>query len=305
MNVFACLDLSGTEAELLREIVSPDQLHLRPCINDDAPIDTEFPKCEVCFGNPPASWIESSRNLRWVQLESVGFGEYLELPSKPVFTNLAGFFGEPVAQSALGGILALYRGIGKLVTLRDRQEWLGDGLRPELRSLGSARVLLFGQGAINGRLAQLLAPFGCTVKAMGRGWRSEELERALGSVDILVSAVPDMPVTRGVFDRGRLALMPAQAIVVNLGRGSVLDENALADALESGHLAGAVIDVTNDEPLPTQHRFWQCPNLILTQHTGGGSGDEMNRKIERFAANLGKYRAGQELIGTVDFAKGY
>ncbi|UVK46611.1 hypothetical protein BPNPMPFG_002297 [Mesorhizobium sp. AR07] len=91
----------------------------------------------------------------------------------------------------------------------------------------------------------------------------------------------------------------------NFGRGSILDEGALADALEQGRLGGAVIDVTRDEPLPAGHRFWACPNIILTQHSGGGTTDELDRKIDVFLANLARFRAGTPLEGIVDFSRGY
>ena len=305
MSIFACLDLSAAEAERLERIVAPDRLHLRPCLDADAPLDPAFARCEICFGNPPASWIEQAPGLRWVQLESVGFGEYLDLRTRPTFTNLAGFFAEPVAETALASILALYRGIDRLAELRRAGAWQGDALRPSLGTLEGAQILLFGQGAINGRLAELLAPFGCRIVKLGRGWTASELDRGVAEADIVVCAVPDVPATRQVFDRDRLGLMRPDSLFVNLGRGSVVAEDALADALDAGRLGGAAIDVTVDEPLPTGHRFWRCPRLIMTQHTGGGSRDEMAGKLGRFEANLGHYRAGTPLIATVDFEKGY
>ena len=304
-QIFACLDLNSLEKDRLRSIAAPDQVHIRPCLPDDAPLDPEFLSCEVCFGNPPASWIDASDKLQWVQLESVGFGEYLDLTNPPTMTNLADFFGDQVAQTALAGILTLYRGIDDLVRLRWDQQWQGDELRPTLRTLSNAQVLLFGKGAINRRLAELLKPFGCTLTSIGRQWDANSLDRAIASAEIVVTAVPDMPATRDVFGRRRIGLMRKDAIIVNLGRGTVLDESALADALDEGRLAGAVIDVTVREPLPIDHRFWTCPKLILTQHSGGGSGDEASRKLDRFADNLSRYRQGLLLTGMVDFTRGY
>ena len=85
----------------------------------------------------------------------------------------------------------------------------------------------------------------------------------------------------------------------------MVDETALAEALDEGRLVGAVIDVTESEPLPEDHRFWACPNTILTQHSGGGTSDEIDRKIDVFATNLARYRAEQPLVGVVDFSRGY
>ena len=110
---------------------------------------------------------------------------------------------------------------------------------------------------------------------------------------------------RGFYPLRGLDRLPAAAIFCNFGRGSILDEDALADALDAGRLSGAVIDVTRQEPLPPDHRFWTTPKLILTQHSGGGTADELDRKIDLFLANLARFRAGAPLEGVVDFSRGY
>ena len=263
----------------------------------------------IVFGNPDPDKVAANRNLRWLQLESVGFGEYAGLDWKrghgeTLVTNLAGFFADPVAESALAGILALYRGIDRLVLLQAGKQWLGDPLRTRLRLLRGARVVLFGHGAINRRLAELLAPFRCAITPITRDGFAG-LDKALADADLVVCTAPATPATSGLFDAVRLAKLPPGALFCNFGRGSILDEDALADALEHGRLGGAVIDVTRDEPLPAGHRFWTCPNIILTQHSGGGTTDELDRKIDVFLANLARFRAGTPLEGIVDFSRGY
>jgi glyoxylate/hydroxypyruvate reductase A len=293
---------------------SPEQLgRIRQTVGDQelqlvAP--HEVCRCPIIFGNPDPEVIAANSQLRWLQLESVGFGEYSALDwrrgdGKIVVTNLAGFFAEPVAESALAGILALYRGINDLVRYQSDGRWVGDPLRTKLKTLRHARVVLFGFGAINSRLAQLLAPFDCTVTSVTTGSAAGALDEALAQADIVVCTVPATPATRGIFDAGRLALMPTGAIFCNFGRGSVVDENALADALGSARLGGALIDVTDEEPLPAIHQFWALPNLILTQHSGGGTMDELDRKIDVFLANLARFRTGMPLEGVVDFTRGY
>ncbi|MGB7270873.1 MAG: NAD(P)-dependent oxidoreductase [Albidovulum sp.] len=264
----------------------------------------------VVFGNPDVGVVTANRNLRWLQLESVGFGEYAALDwSRPggttIVSNLAGFFADPVAETALAGILALYRGIDQLGDLRRRAEWVGDAIRAELRRLTGANVVLFGRGAINARLGQLLAPFGCAVATFGSDWVAADLEAALATADIVVATVPDTPATRGLFDAVRIGRMKPGAVLCNLGRGSLIEEAALAAALQSGHLSGAVIDVTRDEPLPAGHPFWTTPNTILTQHSGGGTCDEVDRKITTFLSNLTRFQAGEPPLGQIDFTKGY
>ena len=310
MEIFVALDLTPAQIRLLNEIAAPDTVHACGLIRDDHQLHPAFRSCEVVFGNPPPDWFSSAPQLRWVQLESTGFGEYAPLDRtdaghRPVFTNLAGFFAEPVAETCLAGILALFRGTDECAKLKKSRTWLGEALRPRLRTLKGSKVVLFGFGAINRRMAELLQPFDCEITAFRSDWRAEMLDDALANAEIVVCSTPDTPGTRRVFDRERLGRMPESALFVNVGRGSVVDEGALADHLGEGRISGAVIDVTDEEPLAPDHPFWDCPNLILTQHTGGGMENEIDRKLKVFAANLERFRSGRPLAGIVDFGRGY
>lgn len=309
MPVFVYMTLTAAQQDRLRRLADGEAVHLHgPGAGGGVP--AALRACDVVFGNVPARWIEASPAIRWVQLESVGVAEYTSMMEGPVgrrltMTNLAGFFSEPVAETALCGILTICRGIDRLALLRRDRHWLGDTMRPTLRCLQGARVLIFGRGDIGQRLSELLVPFGCAVTAVGRGWSGEALDAAVAASDVVVGVAPDTPATRGVFDRRRLLLMPRGGVFVNVGRGTLIEEEALADMLEAGRLSGAVIDVTLDEPLPPDHRFWTCPGLILTQHTAGGTGDEIDRKIEHFRQNLERYRRGEPLVGEVNVTRGY
>jgi glyoxylate/hydroxypyruvate reductase A len=308
--VFCNLSLTGLQRARLQSGLSGATLQLFDETSSESISRPAFNQCEIVFGNPPAEWISSQQKLRWIQLESVGFGEYLSLDwttlgRQLVVTNLAGFFADPVAESILAGVLSIYRGIDRLVLLKEFGKWQGDHLRPALRTLRGAEIILFGQGAINGRFAELVSPFECHITRFGREWTSASLNDALARADLIVSSVPDTPQTRNIFDRGRLDRIKAQAIFANFGRGSVVDDEALVDALEEGRLSGAVIDVTRDEPLPINHRFWRTKNLILTQHSGGGTGNEIDRKIDWFLDNFRRYQRGETLRAVVDFSRGY
>ncbi len=310
MDIFVSTDLNDAQIARMRELAGDDVLHIRGCYDDGADLEPAFAASEVVFGNVPASWLPRTASLRWMQLESVGFGEYRDLDWRALgdritLTNLAGFFADPVAESALAGILALYRGIDRLVLLRGKKEWKGNPLRGELRTLKGANVVLFGYGAINRRLAELLAPYRCRTTRFGSDWTPARLDESLAAADIVVSAVPETDTTIGLFDKARLGLLKGGALFVNFGRGSVVDEDALAAALNSRGIGGAVIDVTLREPLPRDHPFWTEPNTILTQHTGGGTEDEIDRKIDVFADNLARYRDHRPLVGIVDFERGY
>ena len=309
MDLFVSLDLADDEIARLRDVCGADRLHIHGCFAEDADLEPSFRDCEIVFGNVPASWLDQNERLRWMQLDSVGFDEYRALDwrvlgERLTVTNLAGFFADPVAETALAGILALYRGIDRLVRLQSAKDWQGDPLRRTIRTLAGAKVVLFGYGAINRRLADLLQPFGCEIIPFGRGWTAAQLDDALTAADVVVSTVPETGATVGVFDAARLSRFKPTALFVNVGRGSVVAEDALAERLHAGRLAGAVIDVTVREPLPQDHPFWTCPNLILTQHSGGGTEDEIDRVIDVFAGNLARYREGKPLAGVVDFEKG-
>lgn len=302
MEIAVCQPMNVAQAERLR--LGAGEVPLR-FVDAATPCDAA-----IMFGNPDVEVVAANRALRWLQLGSVGFGEYLgldwsRLAGVAQVTNLAGFFSDPVAETALAGILALRRGIDRLTLLRTRGEWLGDPVREVLGLVTGARVVLFGRGAINGRLAELLSPFHCNIATFGRDFAADALDAALARADIVVATVPHSPDTAGLFNAVRISRIKQGATFCNLGRGSLVDEAALAAALTSGRLAGAVIDVTRDEPLPAGHAFWTTPNTILTQHSGGGTADEVDRKVDWFLDNLARFRECRPLSGTIDFARGY
>ena len=131
------------------------------------------------------------------------------------------------------------------------------------------------------------------------------LNEILSITDILVVALPHTPKTKGFLDKKKLKLLPPNAIVINVGRGSIIDENALVELLNEKKIAGAALDVTKMEPLPDDHIFWTHPRVLLTQHTGGGSEMEGINKISSFLSNWQKYQFGQALDNKVWWEKEY
>jgi glyoxylate/hydroxypyruvate reductase len=306
-RIALCVDLNLDQTERLRTALHPDELVV--ITGEDHSPDCLL-GCDIVFGNPPSAWLSAKGGPRWVQLESVGFGEYTELDwpdlkSRLTLTNLKGFFADSVAETALAGLLTVARGIDQLTLLKDRGQWEGDPLRARLRLLKRANVVMVGFGTTNQRLAELLAPFNCRITTIRRKTPAHVLNAALREADIVVCIAPDTVETRGLFDAERLALLPSHAIFANLGRGSIVDEAALVVALKTGRIAGAVLDVTRQEPLPPDHPLWRCPNTLLTQHSAGGTADELDRKIDVFLANLNRYRRGERLQNIVDFVRGY
>lgn len=306
MNLFQYIELDGEARELL---VSGLPASVR-CITAERDMAEEqlfrrFLDCEIAFGNIPAEWIGKSSKLKWLQLESVGYEPYLpvlaEFRERGIITNLHGFFGQPVAESALAGILALRRGVDKLVSLKEKKEWQGNALRPGLTLLRNANVLIAGGGNIGQTFRKIISGFDPVVTVFDKDPQladitsPEEFDRRLAASDIVFSCLPDTPETKGFFNEERFRRMIPSSIFVNVGRGSVVDEGCLTNRLKNNTIAGAVLDVTNREPLPAESGLWDCPNLVLTQHTGGGSRSELKGKVSVFLENMELYLGGKPL----------
>ena len=270
----------------------------------------------IVFGNVPASWLAASSDLRWVQLESAGVDAYLGINDLPravpaQLTHLSGFFDRAVAEAALAGILGLYRLFPRLLLAQPQSAWIKAEVEPGIRALDGQRVLLLGAGGIARRIARLLRAFDAEVQFFARTPGADslttpaELDLALGTTDLLINTLPHTSATIGFLNHARLARLKPDAVVCNVGRGSTLDESALVEHLDSGHLGGAVFDVTAIEPLPVASPLWRHPKVLLTQHTGGRFPCESDRKIDVFLANLARYERGEALHGPVNSKRGY
>lgn len=273
-----------------------------------------FQQCDICFGNASASWLDRAPRLRWMQLESIGFEYYQDLrktPTRIAITNLQGLFARPAAESAIAGLLALYRGIDILVPAQATARWISLEVRPQMQLLANKQVMILGHGSIGRKLRQLLEAFGCRVQSFARTAEGAELrtkgalDLALSKADIVACCLPKTAETCGLVDCRRLGLMRSTAVFVNIGRGAVVDEPALIESLQQQKLGGAVLDVTWQEPLPPSHPLWTCPRTILLQHTGGGYQEELLDKARIFLANYSRFQRGQPLDNLVDLARGY
>ena len=310
MKVYSYQKLDEQQQERLLRIQGVEQASFFQGNENETNPPVDFIDSSICFGNPPAEWLKHVDQLKWIQLISVGFGEYLPhaelIHQKNLkITNLKGFFGVPVAESILGGIFSLYRQLNQLAVMQTKREWAGDDLRESLRTLMGRKVVLIGRGAIHQQLLAYLAPFQCEISLFGRDFNTAELEQALKQADILVSSVPATPQTNNILDGLRLALLPKHAIFLNFGRSNIVDTPAMIQMLETEQLAGAVLDVTDDEPLVENDPLWTTPNLLLTQHTSGGMPQETDRKLDFFDNNFQRLRKGEELINEIDLIKGY
>ena len=312
MNIYAHIFLEEAEKKHLSQTLSDTTLTYAQDIPEREQRE-HFLKAEVVFGNVPASWLSDTKKLRWLQLESVGFGEYqtIPVPADLQITNLRGMFSPPVAETVMAGILMLYRGLHTLGRHQIKQQWVGAELRPALRTLQGARAVIVGGGSIGQAIRDRLRPFGTYVSIMDsyqenadlRSWSA--LDDELPRTDIIICCLPETQETIGQFGAERLSKSKPSALLVNVGRGSLIDEAALVDCLQQKVLGGCVLDVTRQEPLPASSPLWELSNVVLTQHTGGGSGNELMNKVNVFLDNWQRFKRGEALENVVNLTQGY
>ena len=259
-------------------------------------------RAEVLYGFPredPAqiAWaVRTAPGLRYVQATFAGAGQQLAAAGLPradleriLWASSAGVHATPLAEWSIFGILALTKGLPRLLADKTARHW---DHYPVDEARGST-VLVAGLGEIGREVARLAEALGMRVLSLTR--TAGDLDELLPHADSVVITLPLTDETRGLFDRRRLASMRSGAILVNVGRGAVVDEDALVEALRSGHLRGAALDVFAQEPLPPESPLWQLENVILSPHTAALSIHENERIVELFADNLRRYLDGREL----------
>ena len=271
--------------------------------------DKIFSKSNIVFGNIPPDMIKQSSNLEWVQLESTGFSEYMhlgKLNKKIIITNLKGFFAKQVAQTALGSILAIYRGIIKTENLKNKKKWIGDPIRNHLSILEKKYVVCIGNGSINKIFKQYIRPFNCKIISFNSNSKNSDIIKHLKRAELVISALPGTNKTNNFFNKTKLNSLNKNCIFINVGRGNSVDEKYLIKILKKNLIRGAALDVTKDEPLKKNSLLWSLDNVVLTQHTGGGSDTENLDKIDYFLNNLKNFKINKnKLINKVDISKGY
>lgn len=271
-----------------------------------------FLSADYIIGNPPVEWFsEPLENLKFWQLDSAGFDQYamVRLKDTVKVANMGDWFARPCAESIVGGVLALYRGLDTLTLLKQKAEWVGVTLRPLLRILYRQNVIVLGAGTIGKSVNSILGGLGSKSQMMAR----TSPEASIRSFDELINELPNadlvintLPGTATHFVNAQVfAAMKPGSVYASVGRGSTTDENALIEALRSGHLDGAVLDVTEIEPLPVDSPLWKMKNVILTQHTGGGQRDEHVGKVDLFLNNVFALENGCEIADQIMLARGY
>ena len=279
----------------------------------------EIDQFEVLFGYIRPELLPKAAALRWLCSASAGVDHYMDESLWPhsdcLLSNSSGAYGPTISEHIIMVLLMLLRRMPEYQAALSRREW---PYFAPIRSITGSHAVLLGTGDIGSNTARRLKALGARVTGVCRGGKAEEpafdrvlplaeLESVLPEADALILALPATAETAGVLSRERLALLPETAFVINVGRGSAIDQEALVEALQSGRLAGAALDVMTPEPLPGDHPLWSCPNAIITPHVSGNMslGLTCDLDVEMFCRDLARYAGGEPLEHLVDRVRGY
>jgi glyoxylate/hydroxypyruvate reductase len=269
-------------------------------------------EAEILYGwNFPSRLLADARRLRWIQVMGAGVERFLvpELPPDVILTRAAGIFGPWMAEYTLAWCLWVTQRIEPFRALQRERRWTPvDPLR-----LGGATLCIVGLGDIGRHIARAARGFEMKVIGVTRGGRPErgvervyraaKIATALARADFVVLTVPLSAATRGLIGESELAAVKPSAWLINIARGPVVDEQALLAALRARRIAGAVLDVFDAEPLPTDHPLWALDNVVVTPHIAGPSVPAEITPV--FNDNLRRYLAGRPLRYVVDKKRGY
>jgi phosphoglycerate dehydrogenase-like enzyme len=266
--------------------------------------------------------IHSLTRLKWVQAPAVGVGHILseEMIASPiVLTTARGVRARAIAEHVIGMSIALARQLPRVMARQRNHEWALD----EIEATGSVRTLrgrlmgIIGLGSIGLEVAQAASGFGMRIWAtrkrvdepvppsVERILPAGQVNELLASSDVIVLSAPLTPETLQLINANTLAMMKRGAFLINIGRGKLIDDLAVADALRSGHLGGAALDVFTREPLDPASPFWDLPNVIVTPHMSGAMEDYWTPLVALFAENLRRFERGDTLLNVVDKRAGY
>jgi phosphoglycerate dehydrogenase-like enzyme len=282
----------------------------------EADAEREIVDADAAFGTISQAVLAKAGKLRWLQAPAAappaGF-YYPELVAHQVqVTNYRGIFNDRIAALIMAYVLAFARGLHVYIRQQLQKEW-----RPlsanDVVFLPESTALIVGVGGIGGEAARLASSFGITVigvdarqesapEGVAELHRPDALDSLIPRADFVILTVPHTPETEGFFDARRFGLMKKSAYFINIGRGKTTKLDALNDALRSGQIAGAALDVYEIEPLPTDHPLWEAPNTILTPHSADRGPYLEERRISILIDNLKRFVAGQPLVNPVDKA---
>ena len=286
---------------------------------DKTEIEPRLDDIEVAVGGVPRDLLAQAPNLRWFQQWGAGADWLMKRPEVAdkdfVLTNVSGIHAVPISEHIFAFLLAFARQFPSATRDQLSATWSQREVQPAFELAGKT-MLLLGVGAIGARTAQLAQAFGMRVVGVRRNADKrlepidemvplDALQRVLPEADVVVLTLPLTPDTHHIIGEAELRVFKDTALLVNIGRGGLVDEPALVRALEEGRLAGAGLDVFETEPLPEDSPLWGMENVIITPHTSGDTPHYDERALEIFLDNLRRYAKGEPLTHVVDKRLGY
>jgi phosphoglycerate dehydrogenase-like enzyme len=316
MKIFCDARFDPSASSLLQEGIAPHQLIVpqQPghSVLSVAPFDPAIADVEIALGQPTVESVLKAEKLRWLHVTSAGFTRYDTLEFRAmakgrglIVTNSSSVYAEACAEHVFAFMLAQARQLPAALKSRGASgspEW--NELRNASTCLKGQEVVILGFGSIAARLLEMLAPFHVKITAMRRQPRGnenvatvtpEELAGVLATADHIVNVLPDNAASIGFISEIRLAQMKRGAIFYNIGRGTTVDQSALAASLHSGQIGAAWLDVTDPEPLPDQHPLLSSPHCHITPHVAGGHRNESETLVRHFLENFQCFLAGSPL----------
>jgi len=310
--------------QLFRGLRYPSELEAQTARRE---LEEAMAEAEVLFGfwgpalvelyPDPETLRRQASHLRWIQLTSAGVDRAARsglLESDLLVTNASGLHATPIGEYVLLQMLMFCKGAAKFIRAQDRREWV----RYMPQELFGKTAGIVGLGHIGREVARLAKAFGCRIVATRRSATSNaqddiadellppsELARLLGESDFVVLAVPLTAETRHLIGEAELRAMKPAGVLINIARGAVVDEAALVRALKEGWIAGAGLDVFEQEPLPPESELWQLENAVISPHISGGTEIYNQRATAIFCENLRRYLAGEALLNLADRTRGY
>ena len=317
LRIFVDLSLTPEVLEMLQEGTRGHELVFPQnpvsSVLAKSECDPEFATVHIAFGQPDLQAIGGNNQLQWIHISSSGITRYdnpefraLVSGRKIAVSNSASVYNEACADHCLSFMLAQARNLPLALQTRTgagSAAWVA--LRESATPLRGKTVLIFGYGAIGKRLVELLRPFQMNVAAYRRKPRGDEgipvitenqiLHSLARAADHIVNILPDSGATRHFFNAARFSTLKPGAVFYNIGRGTTVDQQALLDALRSGRLKAAWLDVTEPEPLPDNHPLLREPNCFITPHVAGGHAEETKTLVRHFLRNFERFVQGESL----------
>ena len=306
MKILVVMPVNENHKEILKSKAPTAQWIFTPADKVSAEVAND---ADAIIGNIAPKMIQNSSNLKWLQLNSAGTDGYTNkgaIPKETILTNATGAYGLAISEHMVGMVLCMMKKLGEYKLDTNEHVWNDRG---PVKSIYESKTLVVGCGDIGGEFAKRMNALGSKVTGIRRNIKvvpdylekmctMDEFEECIKDADIVASALPSSPETIHLYNEKTFALMKEGAFFVNVGRGNAVDQLALANALNSGHLAGAAVDVTDPEPLPADHPLYSAKNILITPHVSGGYhlAETHNRIIGIAAANLELFLKG-ELIG--------